>query len=408
MNRPQNDRVNAFWSYPRKRGGPGLDALFQSMEKRLAEVVLPASVRIFKDTDEERGIRSGADWSAELVRAAGSSILFFWNQSPLWIFSEMCNFEMELFRSRVDRIADRFIEGCPESTLDELRKSMIVPIRWHPMSPDQWQSVTGPNTQLLHRDWNFSNIIAPLDFSVHREGALPDAGFYESAAQTAMRGVKHQYEHIFDLLNITRQELLDFLTTDLPDFESYWNSQFIKRLPAIDSMVESQGWAARDLPQACAEQRGFARQMTEGRTICQHESLALGLTLIWPADRAMRGFWVSSGPLATSRARFWEDYMLPGGARPDNAGSLAVNESSVRHLQDGLGQFGLSLPDASQAKRLREVYALPRATLYRLGLVAGAPNFWHLNEGGQLTRQSEGGAATAVVLVKTLAGRDHD
>ncbi|RKE24327.1 hypothetical protein B0G76_8208 [Paraburkholderia sp. BL23I1N1] len=408
MNRPQSNLVTAFWSYPRKRGGPGLDALFQSMERRLAEVVLPASITIFKDTDEERGIRPGADWSAELVRAAGSSILFFWNQSPLWIFSPMCIFEMELFRSRVDRVANRFIEGCSEATLDELRKSMIVPIRWHPMSPDQWQSVSGPNAQLIHRDWDLSNIVAPLDFSVPREGALPDAGFYESAAHAAMRVVKLQYEHIFELLKIKRPELLDFLATDLPDFKRYWHDQFIKRRPTIDSTAALQGWAARDLPQEWAEQRSLARQMTEGRTICQNESLALPMTLIWPSDDAAQGFWVSSGPLATSRASFWQEYMPLGGARPDNAGSLAVDEASVRHLQNEVGQFGLSLPDARQAQRLREVYALPRATLYQLGLVAGASNFWYLNEGGQLARQSERSAAAAVVLVEPLTRHDHD
>ncbi|SAL73277.1 hypothetical protein AWB69_08972 [Caballeronia udeis] len=410
MSTSHSDVISAFWSYPRMRSGPGLDALFRSMEKRLADVVLPATIEIFRDTRLKRGIGSGSNWSAELVRAAGSSMLFFWNQSPLWVYSEMCKFEMEMFRNRIDRVADRFMPGASGDQLDELRKAMIVPIRWHGMSPDQWQSFTGPNASLIHREWDLSNIITPLDFSVQRDGdALPDAGFYEGAANVAAQFIKAQIEHIYQLINVKRADLLEFLATDLPDFRNYWNAQFTRRHPSDDAENDLPSASIHGLSLECNEQRRHAWKMTEGSTTRQSEHLPVLMTLVWPGESDAKGFWASSGPLASSQADFWQSYYVPAGAAShDNAGSLLFDARSARELQGAVSKFGLSLPDAAQARRLREIYDLLRSTRYQLRFTVRARDFWYLSEAGELAKELERSTAAQIVLVEPLRQRDHE
>lgn len=214
-------RLCGFWSYSRAQEDAS-GRLLKVVQGSLREAFgRHPEVEIFRDVNQA----PGTHWPKELVSAIRRSVLFFWLQSPRYLDSELCRFELEMFQAQVSRIAHHF--GVPGNA-ELLFEHWIVPIRWQNDHEANWPSRrSNPATREIANLWDELQLHSHCDIARHGHS---EASYRENgiAMGTMIRN------KLYDSLKLLGGDgtlaeqwtrLLAFVSQEANTFESNWRGR---------------------------------------------------------------------------------------------------------------------------------------------------------------------------------------
>lgn len=361
--------------------------LHAAMQNTLADGLgAICDVWIFRDGDHDTGMGHGHDWKRSIVANLAGSMLFFWNQTPRWVESAYCRFEMDVFRANVVRLARRF--STPSGPIDPERlfERLVIPIRHMDMDVHQWAAQPADTVAQVRPLWRRTNIFRELDLS-KGDCRASDIPLRCLAAEAHIR------RDIFAAVpeHVSLPELLDFLATEDRSFIHEWS----RRFPADEGAV---------LPPAMPElsrQGHLARLRTGGRLHDEDASLGLNYFLVPLNDAGTEGFWASARPLGNPLAARISA-MLPEAQRPRVApdGQLVWSAAAVARIRDMLVLAGTDIPGAAQAAALQGLDPTVRC---KMGWLSPPRRFWFASPDGAIEPAEPAGRALPVMLARPVS-----
>jgi hypothetical protein len=233
-------RLQGFWSYSRRLGSES-GRLKTILEDSLSGALARApEVEIFRDVDQPDGIR----WRGQLVRAIRRSILFFWLQSPSYLSSATCRFELEMFRDQVARIARHF--GV-SSHAGRLFEHWIFPIRWQTVHEYMWPPMLrNPAIRDVAQLWDDLEVHDHFDIARHGHS---DASYREHGVAMGTMVRDKLYESLPLLGGGSPHKLLAQLLTFVSQEDLSFENSWLERMPSSRSPeLEAKPGAARIAP----------------------------------------------------------------------------------------------------------------------------------------------------------------
>lgn len=204
--------VRGFWSYPRS-DKLNSEKLHKSMKANL-ETGYYRGADIFIDTED---IAPGNDWSRTIAREISKSYLFFWNQSPGWLQSNVCILELIAFHDHINQVV-KFLypQEKQDLALKEIWDATVIPIRIFDIGKNYWDEypIADQNSYSFIRDqWEIKNYIEPTKNEIQKESFLK---------------ISQQLPADF-FSNKTRKELDEFIENKSNAFEEKWHLEFHKK-----------------------------------------------------------------------------------------------------------------------------------------------------------------------------------
>jgi hypothetical protein len=370
MTQSSTRTLAGFWSYAREQRELQL-ILHASVESALKEA-FGREPQVVIAIDKQ--IPGGHDWRRWIVQSLAHSVLFYLLQSPSSFRSDMCRFELAMFRAQVQRIARHF--SRPERPLDaeQLWDLWFTPVRWEEIHPRQWQDLMDSDeAERIASVWKRAQTADDFDLTKLPQQELAWRGRRLAAP---VRDLVYCWQ---DLSGYPLSSLLDFLAEDDEAFMTEWMERFPD--PGRPS-----------LSAAATVQRRLAQARVNGAA--QWEDAALGLDFFL-VPLGAGGFWATAVPLQDPHASDLRAKL--GEGRRGAKGHWLWLAAAAKAIDEAFSEYGLRLPDAAQAEALLALARAGTRDCRQVGWRTPLFRFWWRTTAGL-----EPGGELPVLLVKPM------